>query len=448
MRKDAKKYGDLMGAVKKNALEDPDDKYMVSNIKSNIVITLRDPQYIKEFLQKQSLYTKTKLFDMIKMVAGTGLVAAEGDTWKRHRKIVSNSFHYEFLKEKAPMIQETAQEFFGKVKPEEMKDYKVISKIQEITGEIVGKIFFGKHLNSYSFEGKPLTLALAEIMNEVSMIAKSPLTLLLGMNVFKVPGLEKPQKFMKKVKAFRKICYDMIQDRKSQKSSQDHNDLLASLLRTQNSEDLESRYSDEDIVNEFITFFVAGMDTTGHVIGMALYNLTQHSDKYWEELKEEREKIYNSQGKISADALQKMDVLHCFLKETLRFHSPAPSSFIRNSTEDHVLHDLKVKKGEHLRADFFFLFHNPKYFKDPHVFNIDRWRGKDLKMDPYAFTPFSAGPRNCIGQHLSIMEAKIIISEFLNKFEFKLKEGYVLKMTARFLYEPEDELIFELVKRK
>jgi len=108
---------------------------------------------------------------------------------------------------------------------------------------------------------------------------------------------------------------------------------------------------------------------------------------------------------------------------------------------------LKVKKGDQLRADFFFLFHNPKNFKDPHEFNIDRWRDKNAKMDPYAFTPFSAGPRNCIGQHLSIMEAKIIISEFLERFDFKLKEGYVLKMTARFLYEPEDELIFELSRK-
>ena len=68
-------------------------------------------------------------------------------------------------------------------------------------------------------------------------------------------------------------------------------------------------------------------------------------------------------------------------------------------------------------------------------------------MDSWMFTPFSGGPRNCIGQHLAIIEAKIIISEYLNMFDLKLQDGYKLKMGPKFLYEPVDQLLFDLTPK-
>jgi cytochrome P450 family 4 subfamily V len=280
-------------------------------------------------------------------------------------------------------------------------------------------------------------------MSEVSMVGKTMPALILGAKVMNMPLLfPKYQKLMKRITEFRQICYDIIEARKAQKGTMPQ-DLLAMLLNSQNSNDLEHRYSDEDIVNEFITFFVAGMDTTGHLIGMSLYNLSQNP-QYLGELKTERNLTYNREQQVTAETLQKMDTLHCVLKESLRLHTPAPTSFLRVSLEDHMLGDLKVKKGELVRADFCFLFNNPKYFPEPSKFDIDRWRNNESKLDSYAFIPFSAGSRNCIGQHLAIIESKIIISEFLERFDFRPQDGYKLKMILRFLYEPEQDLLLEL----
>ena len=185
------------------------------------------------------------------------------------------------------------------------------------------------------------------------------------------------------------------------------------------------------------------MDTTGHLLGMTLYNLATHPE-HLINLKKERDAIYNKEPIITADALQKMDVLHCFLKETLRFYTPAPSTFPRIAIEDHKLGDLSIKKGTLVRPDFFTMFFDEKYFKNPEEFDPARWNTSDRTLDSHAFTPFSAGPRNCIGQHLAIIESKVIICEFLNRFDFKLEDNYKLKMIVRFLYEPYDEIKLKL----
>ena len=249
---------------------------------------------------------------------------------------------------------------------------------------------------------------------------------------------------MKKVHRFRQICAKIIADRKEQ--GQESNDLLSSLIATQKAEDPKQRYTDEDIINEFVTFFAVGMDTTGHLIGMTFYNLHKYP-VYLEDLKKEREAVYNKEPIVSADALQKMDVLHSILKETLRLYTPAPATFPRVAVEDHKLVDLSIRKGDLVRPDFMTNFFDEKNFKDPQQFDPSRWSSAEQKLDPYDFIPFSAGPRNCIGQHLAIIEAKVIISEFLNKFDFKMKDDYELKMVIRFLYEPVDEIKLQLLPK-
>lgn len=442
LKRDFSERGDIFGGIKEFTREFPNKKLFVGNIGRNVVINLRDTQYIKEFLQKQQYYQKAEIVQALLPLVGTGLLLAEGDAWKRQRKILSNSFHYEFIKDKIPLIQSTTKEFLDALSDQDLQQYSAIGKIQEITGEIVGRIFFGENLNNYKYEGKPLTIALAEIISDLGNHARSAPALLFGRKIIRMEIFPEHARTLKRVREFRAICKQIIEDRKAHPKQS--NDMLGSLINAQNSGDAQNRLSDEDIINEFVTFFVAGMDTTGHLIGMSLYNLSQ-SQKYLEDLKKERVETFNTEDQITVDTLNKMDVLHSVLKETLRLHTPAPFTFPRIAIEDHNLGDLHVKKGMSVKPDFTSLFLSDKFFENPTQFNPSRWSNNlEKKLDSYAFTPFSAGPRNCIGQHLAIIESKIIISEFLNRFSYTISDDYKLKMIMRFLYEPFDELHLHL----
>ena len=78
-----------------------------------------------------------------------------------------------------------------------------------------------------------------------------------------------------------------------------------------------------------------------------------------------------------------------------------------------------------------------EYFKDPFTFEPERWKETNPKLHPYAYLPFSSGARTCIGNHLSLMEGKIVLVALLKRYKNITLEKENYKMTSKFLYLPE-----------
>jgi len=226
-------------------------------------------------------------------------------------------------------------------------------------------------------------------------------------------------------------------------------DLLDALLERQDKQ-AEDAMSDTDIIHNFVTFFAGGMDTTGHTATMMLYHICQNRVLY-DKVKEEVDQFYKGKGTndLTIEDLASMEFTSLCLKETLRITPPNYTIFIREAISDHNLGDFKIKKGTLLATGSLWNNYNPKYHEDPERFDPYRWKdGKSKNIDAFAYTPFSGGQRNCIGQHMANISMKIIISEFLLRYDCKISEGYVHKMTLRFLNEPLNPLIVDLKKRR
>ena len=439
MRQGFSEHDDTMYANKAFSRDHPGKKFVATNMNTKTLFMLHDAQYIKEYLQRHDLYQLGEVGKIAYFLLGPGLLLSTGSKWKKHRKIISSCFHYEFLKSNAGLTQKITREFLAKTTPEELKDYRTIYQIQKITAEVVGRLFFGERLNDYTFRGKLLTTALADLQAELIAYSRSYLAVLFGSKVMHMTFIPKVAELRSKITEFRKICSEIVTDKKKSGVTESGSNLLSVLLRTQESGDDNMTFTDEEIVHEFLTFFAAGMDTTGHLVGMTLYALAKHP-QYLEELKSERDRTYNREKNVNSDDLQDMNFLHCVLKETLRMYTPVPILGAKVAKEDHKLVDLDIKKGDLVRPILITPCNDEKYFESPEQFMPNRWRDETKKVDSHAFIPFSAGPRNCIGQHLAIIEAKTIVSELLEKFDFKLQDGYELKMLNRFLYEPADDV--------
>jgi len=256
---------------------------------------------------------------------------------------------------------------------------------------------------------------------------------------------------LNKINKFKAICREIISARKASFAKRNldsvHKDLL-DLMLEQQINTKEEAFADEEIIDEFISFFMAGMDTTGHLLALMSYNVLENPE-HLKRLREEIHQYYEGHD-VSIENLNKLEYMSMVMKESLRFNTPVVGIFPREALVDHMLGDVKVKKGNLVGVSQQFNNFNEKNFENPWKYDPERWsneRQKARNLDPFSFIPFVAGGRNCIGQHLSQLEMKIIFCEFLRRFEYKVVEGYEHVMTSRFLYEPEDALKYDLKKR-
>ena len=458
---DAATKGDFYYSMKEMIKKDPDIKAFVIVNGPILSINVTDPDLLKEFykLQQQQpeLYEKSFGGGLMKMFLQDGLFSAEGNVWKKHRKIDSQAFHFEFVRSQVNDIRKISKHFIGKIDPKEQ--LSAIDFFQNITGEVVCRTFFGSGISSQTLNGKSFCAILAEIMADIGEETMTPMHMLFNKYYVKYFPSKRVKDILKRMEEFKQVCRNIVAERKNQMKKGEfppeaEHDLLHLLLKYQQ-ENPHENFDDDEIVHEFITFFMAGLDTTGHLLGMATYYISR-TPGVKEKLREEIKSVFGENNHeeipVTYEDLSKLEYMLCVFNETLRLATPATTLAPRAVKKAHRLGDLSIPKKAVVLPIYIFNHTNPKYFENPTEFRPDRWRNSTGKVmsshpqNPFIFTPFSTGSRNCIGQHMAMLEAKIILSEFMRVVDFEVPEDYTLKMTRRFLYEPLDELKLNIRK--
>lgn len=196
--------------------------------------------------------------------------------------------------------------------------------------------------------------------------------------------------------------------------------LIDTLLRTNvDGEPLSNR----DIEDEVNTFLFAGHDTTSHALSFFLYNVAKYptvQEKVFEEIITVFGGVpENSQ--ISIRKLSELKYLEAVIKESMRMFATIP--FIgRQILEEATIGDLHLPADTNVSLFLFGMFRSEKLFRNAETFNPDRFMEEGKELNPFAFIPFSAGSRNCIGQRFALLEMKTIILKTITAFEISLAE--------------------------
>lgn len=157
----------------------------------------------------------------------------------------------------------------------------------------------------------------------------------------------------------------------------------------------------EEIASNCLLFYNAGTETTSGTTGFLLYELALWPEIQQKLVSEIDEALKTHHGKISYDMIQEMTYLEMCLKETFRKY-PGLASLNRECTKDFKIpdSDLTIKKGVSTIISVMGLHYDPRYFKDPHKFDPERFRKGHETYNKDAFMPFGVGPRQCIGNNM------------------------------------------------
>ena len=418
------------------------------------MVVVCSPDLTKEILVTKDYPKSGSMYAFMNSVygqryLGTGLVTnVNKEDWKIKRRLIDPAFHRKYLKFMVLQMNSCCDILINKLarKADGMTQVNMLNELSNLTLDVICKVGFSVDFNVILDENAPFKKAF-EMAQQSSndAFAASPLEMIRCV-VFSASPQQKDA--VEAIKFLRETGKEIIQKRQDKiKNGGDDLplDLLTCILKTCESDN--GTITMENLIDEFVTFFFAGHDTTASMLSSFLM---AHSDHQNIEAKLVREMndVMGVRSEVDFNDLANLKYTGFAIKEILRVYPPV-SATIRVTVQEENIGGYSIPKGTSVNVNFYAACHNPEYFEEPFKFNPERWEiSEEEKTSHYTWTPFSIGPRNCIGQMLALMEAKVVLTRLLQVFQFSLVDGQTKSMTDRVIVKSRDGVICTLKLRE
>ncbi|EMP41501.1 Cytochrome P450 4F22 [Chelonia mydas] len=419
------------------------------------ILRLFHPEAVKPvLLESVAIAPKDYLFyGFLKPWLGDGLLLSNGPKWVRHRRMLTPAFHFDILKPYMKIFNQSTDIMHAKWRrlvASGSTSLDMFGQISLMALDSLQKCVFGYNSNCQETPSDYI----AAILELSSLVVRRQHRLLLHCD-FLYRLSPDGQRFRHACDTVHRFTADVVQRRHQAlsrlgreawlKSKQgrtvDFIDILL-LAKDEDGQDL----SDEDIAAEADTFMFEGHDTTASGLSWVLYNLACHPE-YQERCREEIKDLMRDKEseEVEWEDLSQMPFSTMCIKESLRLHPPV-TAVSRRCTEDIKLPDGRVlPKGNVCLISIYGTHHNPAVWPEPQVYNPHRFDPENSKnQPPLAFMPFSAGPRNCIGQNFAMAEMKVVLALTLLRFALRLDESRPVRRKPELILRSENGLWLHL----
>ena len=211
------------------------------------------------------------------------------------------------------------------------------------------------------------------------------------------------------------------------------NDLIALLLEASDPETGQSM-DDRTLADNLLTFISAGHETTALALAWTFYLLSEHPEVESAVLQEIE--AVTSGAPVGAEHLDGLACTRRVLQESMRLYPPAPV-VVRAATEDLLLGGVAIARGTPTYVPIYAVHRHRSLWTDPDVFDPDRFLPEPSKQrHRYAYLPFGAGPRTCIGMSFAMIEATVILATILRAVRLELRPGFVPSLKMRITLRP------------
>ncbi|CAL1276481.1 unnamed protein product [Larinioides sclopetarius] len=381
-------------------------------------VCLVKAEAVKELLIEKRMLEKSLLYKWFKPILGYGLITSSVAKWKPRKKLLVPCFHLDVLRGFLPVFNEQSRELVEYFQKETTKDFSYIeTPITLTTLDIICETMFGVKVGALGNDTSEYVQSVRRVL-EIFMLRMSKIWLWPDF-IFKFTKLGREMN--DGLRMLHNFTRNIIQEKKKRflRGEKDQNDgkrkaLLDMLLQRHIEAD---ELDEEDIGEEVDTFALAGHETVSTTIIWALYLIGLNTE-IQARIHEELDRVFgeNSERPVSEEDLSQLQYLECVLKETNRL-CPAVPLFGRNIPETTEICGQTLPKETSCLVLTYFLHRDEEVFPDPERFDPDRFSPENCpKIPEFAYVPFGAGPRNCIGQRFALMEMKTLVSSILRNF--------------------------------
>ena len=366
---------------------------------------------------------------------GEGLLVAEGAAWRRQRRAAAPAFRHEMLRRMIPAFAAVAEETAGRLCARGLLGIvDVEPEMRRATLDIVMRTLLA------SFDGDTDAEFVAQTLRQFAeAMAKPSLLDLIGAPAWiPAPGRGLGRR---RVEAMRAEAARALHRRRS--IDRDEGDLLGALLAARDPDTGEG-LSEGELVDNILTFIGAGHETTAVTLTWALGLIARAPEVQARLLAEAREVL--GDGPVTADSLDRLRFHEQVLDEALRLFTPGPF-LLRQALRDVDLGPVAVKKGTEVWCYLYVLHRSPQLWDEPAAFDPDRFSPERSQgRHRFAFIPFGAGPRVCIGARFAMMEAKTMLATIVRACALKPTAAQPLP-TFRLTLRPKDGMALTISAR-
>ena len=375
--------------------------------RANDTYVVIDPDAIQHILiRNHTNYIKGRGFERVKMLLGNGIIVSDGDFWRRQRTMIQPAFSRKHIHAMCAMMQAISQRMIARwgMAADAGEAIDLTTAMSDFALEVILRALIGNDLDS---------LIARHGENPFAFLSQDP-----------ARNLAVAMKF----RQLAPLLQELIDRRR--KHGERHADLLDALMHARDKQG--QPMSDRELTDEVMTMIIAGHETSAGTLNWVWYELSRHDEAERRVLAEALQALGPATtGEGNADTGAAIDIEQVsrlvytkqVINEALRLYPPV-WLFTRKALADDRLGGYHLPADSDIFLSPFFTHRHPALWPQPERFMPERFAddGKHL-AHKYAFIPFSAGSRRCIGEYFSYVEMQIHIATLIRHFRLQALPG-------------------------
>jgi cytochrome P450 len=210
-------------------------------------------------------------------------------------------------------------------------------------------------------------------------------------------------------------------------------DLLSMFIQMNEDDDAENKLTDEQLLQETVSLFQGGFDTSSGTLSWVFYLLLRHP-QIVQKLLAEYDSVLGS-ASASTETVSQLNYTHHVIQETMRLY-PSATGVARMAVEKDTIDGIEIPEKALVYTSFYAVHRRPDFWESPLEFRPERFEKEEAVSHQFAYIPFAAGPRMCIGDQFALFEMRLTIAALLRRYQFTLDPAYVLQVNEDSNYFP------------